>query len=77
MNRVVLKSKIEADGVLHLNVPVGMAQANNDVQVTIEAIKPSASQQEWREFVERTAGAWSGDFQRPEQGEYEQRDAMQ
>ena len=77
MNRIVLNSRIGADGVLHLNVPVGVAQANNNVQVTIEAMKPSASQQEWREFVERTAGAWNGDFQRPEQGEYEHRDAME
>lgn len=30
--------------------------------------------EEWLQFIERTAGKWVGEFERPEQGEYEERD---
>ena len=33
-------------------------------------------QDEWRQFVMETAGAWQGDLERPEPLEYEQRDEM-
>jgi hypothetical protein len=48
------------------------------VRVTVEAVGPrqqtSDEQEEWRQFVLSTAGAWQGDLERPEQGEYEVRD---
>jgi hypothetical protein len=61
MNRIVLKSMVGADGVLQLTVAVGVAEADQEVRVTIES-EPSASQQEYLGFVERTAGAWQRDF---------------
>jgi hypothetical protein len=36
MIRIVVKSKVGSDGVLHLDLPVGPAEANKDVQVTVE-----------------------------------------
>lgn len=77
MNRVVVQSRVGADGVLHLDVPIGKQQADKEVRVTIDPIiKPALSQEEWRQFVLSTAGAWQGDLQRPEQGEYEHRDEL-
>ena len=77
MNRMVLHSRIGDDGVLQLTVPIGKEQANRDVEVTIAPVgKPAMTQEEWRQFVLSTAGAWQGDLERPEQGEYEQRDEL-
>jgi hypothetical protein len=76
MNRVILKSRIGADGVLHVTVPVSSADANRDVRVTIEPLgPPSMTQEEWRNFVLATAGSISDpSFIRHEQGEYEIRE---
>jgi hypothetical protein len=75
MTRIIVKAKVGADGVLHLDVPVGMAYANSEVKVTIEsaaARSPIAmTEQEWHDFIDRTAGTWQGDFERPAQGEFE------
>ena len=80
MNRIVLHSRVGADGVLRLNVPIGAAAADGEVEVTIESAgakhKTVAEQEEWRHFVLSTAGAWQGDFERPEQGDYEERDEL-
>ena len=80
MTRIVIHSRVGADGVLQLAVPMGVAEADREVEVTI---KPAASeldhsieQQEWRQFLRETAGAWQGDFVRPDQGDYEQRDEL-
>ncbi len=78
MNRIVIHSRVGADGVLQLIVPIGAADADREVEVSIEAAGPkqqtNAEQEEWRRFVLATAGAWQGDLERPGQGEYEQRD---
>ena len=36
MNRMVLHSRVGADGVLHLTVPIGQEAADREVRVTIE-----------------------------------------
>jgi hypothetical protein len=73
MARIVVHSRVGADGVLRLNVPIGAAAADGEVDVTIEAAVPKqqtvAEQEEWRQFVLSTAGAWQGDFERPDQGD--------
>ncbi|MCI0642828.1 MAG: hypothetical protein L0Y72_01805 [Gemmataceae bacterium] len=75
MTRITLSARVGADGVLH--VPLGTAEANQDVRVTIEpAGGPAKSRQEYLDFIDATAGAWQGDFERPEQGEYEVRDPL-
>jgi hypothetical protein len=76
MDRVVLKSKVDADGVVRVAVPVGTAEANREVQVTIEpAVGASLSQEEWEAFVRSTAGSITDPtFVRHPQGEYEQRE---
>ena len=79
MNRMVLQSRVGADGVLHISVPIGKEDADSDVQVTIDPIgagAPPMTQEEWRQFVMETAGAWQGDLERPAQLEFERRDEM-
>ena len=77
MTPIVMKSKVGADGVLQLNVPIGPAEANREMRVTIEPAPPEAtSRQEYLDFLQRTAGAWRGDFERPPQGDYEIRDPL-
>lgn len=79
MNRMVVHSRVGADGVLHLKVPIGKDNADREVEVTIQAAEPkgtASTQEDWRKFVLETAGAWQGDLERPEQGAYEQRDEL-
>jgi hypothetical protein len=77
MERMVVKSTVSNDGVLHLTLPVGIDEANKEVQVTVEPLPPPPmSQDDWRELVLSTGGKWQGDFKRPEQGEYEQREPL-
>jgi hypothetical protein len=70
MTRIVIHWRVGPDGVLQLAVPMGVDEANLEFEVTIE---PAAleldyyiEQQEWRQFVRETAGAWQGDFVRLE-----------
>jgi hypothetical protein len=79
MNRMVVKSRVGSDGVLHLALPVGAEEANKEVQVTVEPITPKKdmTQEEWAAWVDSMAGAWQGNFERPPQGELEERDALE
>jgi hypothetical protein len=79
MNRMVLHSRVGSDGVLHIDVPIGKQNADREVQVTIDPVPtgpPQMTQEEWRQFVFSTAGAWQGDLERPDQGKYEERDEL-
>ena len=81
MERMVVRSKVGADGILHLHVPVGTPDANREVEVTIEPLPQSSgrlmTQEQWADFVRKTAGSITDStFQRHEQGEYERREAF-
>jgi hypothetical protein len=78
MKRMIVHSRIGADGILQLNVPIGKADAEREVQVTIDPLSPSCmTQEEWRNFVQTTAGSISdASFVRHEQGEYEDREGL-
>jgi hypothetical protein len=72
MTRIVVNSRVGGDGVLQLAVPIGATDAGREVRITVEPMSaPSAD--EWRQRILETAGKWQGEFERPEQGEYEQR----
>ena len=52
MNRMVVHSRVSADGILHIALPVGKADADREVQVTIDPVGPAPmTQEEWRNFV--------------------------
>ncbi len=78
MNRIVMKSKVSSDGILHLSVPVGLADADKEVQVTAEPLTPKKprTQEEWHAWVDSMAGTWQGDVERSPQGEYEEREPL-
>lgn len=78
MTRLVVQSKADRVGVLHLDVPLGELNADSEVEVTITTRRrrSPAERVEWLKFIESTAGAWQGDLVRPPQGEYEQREEL-
>jgi hypothetical protein len=79
MTHIEIRSRVGADGVLTIALPLGAADANREVKVTVEPVgvsSPSSppSGNEWRDFVTAMAGCISDPtFQRPEQGKYERR----
>jgi hypothetical protein len=78
MNRIVVKSKVSSDGFLHLSLPVGVLEAEREVQVTVEPIGPETTmtREEWEDWVDAMAGSWQGEFERPPQGEFEEREPL-
>jgi hypothetical protein len=77
MTRIKLKAKVGADGVLRVDVPIGNADANREVELTIEpASSGAAADADYQEFLRTTAGAWRGEFERPPQGDYETREPL-
>jgi hypothetical protein len=79
MRRVVMRSTVSADGILHLTVPVGPEEAHKEVQVTVEPVnrQQPMTQEEWHAFVLATAGSISDPtFERPPQGDYEERESL-
>lgn len=78
MNRIVMRSKVSSDGILNVSLPVGLEEADQEVQVTVEPFNPKQPmmQAEWSAWVDSMAGTWQGDFERPPQGEYEVRDSL-
>ena len=79
MNRIIVKSKVGGDGTVRVVVPVGMEEADQEVQVIVEPIASISpmSPTEWAEWVRAMAGSIAdSSFQRHEQGEYERREAF-
>lgn len=82
MNRLILTSKVDADGILRMAVPVGPAEADREVQVTIESPPASSpwtseDQRKYAEWLKQNIfGKWEGEFERMPQGEYEERDPL-
>ena len=74
MSPIVLTSKVGSDGVLQLTLPLGAAEANQEVNITVEPLRPTMSQEEWRKRVLSTAGSIPDPtFVRHDQGDYEER----
>jgi hypothetical protein len=68
MNRMVVKSRVGSDGVLHLALPVGVEEADKEVQITVEPITPkkAMTQEDWAAWVESMAGSITDPtFERP------------
>jgi len=82
MTHLELRARIGPDGILSLNVPVGLSEANREVKVIVEPADAPVgrtakmTQDAWERFVDETAGAWMGDLERPAQGELEVRDEL-
>ena len=78
MTPTTITSRVGADGILTVTIPLSPAAANEEVRVTVESLnpKPPMTQEEWGAWVKSMAGSLHGDFERPDQGEYEQRDSL-
>jgi len=77
MSPMELRSRIDANGVLNLRVPLGKSDANCKVRVTVEPVDEVAtpiSAEQWRHFVHEMAGSISDPtFERYPQGDFERR----
>jgi len=80
MTRIEVKSRVGSDGVLTVTVPVGMADANREVLITVQpagdSVNTALQAKQWERFIDQTAGCWQGEpLVRPEQPQFEKRQA--
>jgi hypothetical protein len=78
MNRIVVERRLDAEGVLQLTLPFGADDAGQEVLVTFEPVcrNKEMAPNEWRAAVLATAGGWEGEFERPTEGEPEEREPL-
>jgi hypothetical protein len=76
MQSIKIRQRVGKDGILHLEIPVEMANTEIEVTLTIQKVTPQ--QQGWMPgFFEEVIGGWVGEpLQRTEQGEYEIREQL-
>lgn len=78
MNAITIRSKVGPDGALHLDLPPGFAEANQDVEVTVvRTTRKAMTQEEYRDWVYAMAGSITDpEFKRHDQGVLEERDPL-
>jgi hypothetical protein len=78
MNRIAVEQRVNDQGVLQFTLALGANEAGRQVWVTVEPIesKQEMTPDEWRAGILATAGGWQGEFERPPQGELEQREPL-
>lgn len=77
MDRMTVLSRVGVDGTLNICVPMGLGDANKQVQVTIEptpeVLAPSLPYSKWLDGI---AGQWQGVFLYESEGSYETRETF-
>lgn len=82
MNSIALKTHVGSDGQLRLNIPTELRDTDLEVIVIMQPVitKPATKPEDpgWPlGFFEQTFGSFKSEpLERPEQGEYEQRDEV-
>ena len=81
MDPVQTRARVGPAGILHLSLPLGEGSAGSEVLVTIQPVPHvggnGSEADDWRRFVERTAGSIQDPtFNRPAQGEFDRRDEL-
>lgn len=77
MSDIVIDSVVGPDGTLHLDVPIGIENANQPVRVVIEAARKPMTPAEWIAFVRSMAGSITDPtFERPVQLPLESRESL-
>ncbi len=77
MNRVEFLMRIGPDGILHLDLPMGVNAAETEVRVIVEPNgQANHPAQSWHDFVESLAGSWQGDYERPASLAFERRSTL-
>ena len=60
MTSIQFRSKVDANGVLHVTVPIGMRDADREVRVTVEPLDEATvpmTADQWQQFVHEMAGS--------------------
>ena len=77
MTSIQLRSRVDANGVLHLCVPLGKYDADREVRVTVEPLDEvvdTMSAEQWHRFVHEMAGCIDDPtFERHAQGNFQNR----
>ncbi|MGK7952477.1 MAG: hypothetical protein AB4368_27740 [Xenococcaceae cyanobacterium] len=81
MQSIKLNSHVGSDGILHLDLPIDIKNAELEVVVTVKNVSSTANNSEklgWSpNFFAKTAGAWQGEaLEREPQGEYDNREEL-
>ena len=85
MQSIKLKSHVGEDGVLQLQLPVGVKNTDLEIIVVFQAVKVDSKPSEAktpeelgysREFLEKVIGGWEGELERPEQLPFEEREEI-
>ena len=82
MQSIKIQSHVGSDGILKLEIPLGLTDADLEVLVVVQplasTIATTPEDLGWPPgFFEKTAGAWQGEpLLREDQGEYETRDEL-
>jgi hypothetical protein len=75
MDAVKFRTHVGSDGILKLEIPVGITNVDYEVVITP---RPTLSRNEWLAFIDRTAGSLADDpIERPPQGEYDVREPLE
>jgi hypothetical protein len=76
----VINARVGPNGVLTLTVPLPTVEANKPVRVTVETVEaaqPPLDRAAWLRFLEQTGGSITDpSFERPPQGQLEERDPL-
>lgn len=65
MSRIVLRSQVGLDGMLRIVVPVGSAEAERPMRVTIESLPAeTVCSTGYTDWLDQVAGKWQGEFAR-------------
>ncbi|MBI5765048.1 MAG: hypothetical protein HZA51_16155 [Planctomycetes bacterium] len=63
MSTIQVHSRVGDDGVLEVRIPLGAADANTDVVVTVAPVKSAECQstkEPWADFISNTYGSCAG-----------------
>lgn len=72
MHSIKLTKRVGADGVLHLDIPVGITDKEVEIMVIYQPLKTPQERGWMPGFFEEVIGGWVGEpLERAEQGEYE------
>ena len=82
MRSILIRSRVGADGILHLDVPSDLAETDVEVMVILQPVsRPDlgrAGELAWPAgFFENVVGGWQGErLERECEGEHEERENM-
>lgn len=77
MNRISVRSRVDADGMLRVVVPVGSKDADREVQITIEPAPDAMMERvDYAAWLRSVVGQWRGEFEEMPQGDFETRESL-